>query len=129
MLLWAADCLEGLNEAERERLAAVKEATAASKVPLVSVKSKKQLAEWVRVRINSASRGFMSRPFSSASASMQSVDASDVHGDLCQHQKAVVIVAESFSSLYGTAGQDRPLQEGCSLPFGSCALLRGWRRQ
>ncbi|EIE23834.1 hypothetical protein COCSUDRAFT_41204 [Coccomyxa subellipsoidea C-169] len=59
-LLWAKDCLEGLNEVEQERLAAVKEATASNSVPLVPVHSKKQLAEWVglgkigRLRRNAA---------------------------------------------------------------------------
>ncbi|KAK9906887.1 hypothetical protein WJX75_009772 [Coccomyxa subellipsoidea] len=59
-LLWAADCLEGLNEVEKERLAGVKEATATNSVPLVPVQSKKQLAEWVglgkigRLRRNAA---------------------------------------------------------------------------
>ncbi|CAL8462638.1 g2171 [Coccomyxa elongata] len=48
-LLWAADCLEGLNEVERERLAGVKEATETNSVPLVPVQSKKQLAEWVQL--------------------------------------------------------------------------------
>lgn len=48
-LLWAADCLEGLNDVERERLAGVKEATETNSVPLVPVQSKKQLAEWVQV--------------------------------------------------------------------------------
>ncbi|BDA46511.1 hypothetical protein COCOBI_08-6050 [Coccomyxa sp. Obi] len=48
-LLWAADCLEGLNEVERERLAGVKEATETNSIPLVPVQSKKQLAEWVQL--------------------------------------------------------------------------------
>lgn len=60
-LLWAADCLEGLNEVERERLAGVKEATETNNVPLVPVQSKKQLAEWVRVG-NSVTSLFVAFP-------------------------------------------------------------------
>ena len=60
-LLWAADCLEGLNEVERERLAGVKEATETNNVPLVPVQSKKKLAEWVQVG-NSVTSLFVAFP-------------------------------------------------------------------
>jgi hypothetical protein len=51
VLLWANDCLKDANETEKEGLEAVRRSSNTAAVPLIAVESKKQLGEWVGVRV------------------------------------------------------------------------------